>query len=69
MRAVAVAIIIAFLAVPAQAQKMRGKSRGGDTSPQTTEQKKKKEEQDRAYNDALRKIPDQKKADPWSNMR
>jgi len=74
MRAFTIAVIIAVLAVPAHAQMGRGKGGGklGQKSDEqiAAEQQKKKNEEN-AYKDALKKIPDApaKQKDPWSNMR
>jgi hypothetical protein len=65
---------IAVLAVPAHAQMGHGKGGGklGQKSDEQTavEQQQKKNEEN-AYKDALKKIPDQpiKQKDPWGNMR
>ena len=75
MRAFMIAAIITVLAVPANAQ-MGGHSKGGGKLGQKSdeqlaaEQQKKKNEEN-AYKDALKKIPDQpvKQKDPWGNMR
>ena len=75
MRAFMIAAIITVLAVPANAQ-MGGHSKGGGKLGQKSdeqlaaEQQKKKNEEN-AYKDALKKIPDQpvKEKDPWANMR
>ena len=74
MRTFIIAAIIAALAVPAYAQ--MGHSKGGGKLGQKSneqiaaEQQKKKNEED-AYKDALKKIPDQpdKRKDPWANTR
>jgi hypothetical protein len=74
MRTFAIAAIIAVLAVPAHAQMGHGKGGGklGQKSNEqiAAEQQKKKNEED-AYKDALKKIPDQpdKRKDPWANTR
>jgi DNA-directed RNA polymerase len=74
MRAFTIAVIIAVLTVPAHAQMGRGKGGGklGQKSDEqiTAEQQKKKNEEN-AYKDALKKIPDQpvKQKDPWANTR
>jgi hypothetical protein len=61
---------IAMPTAPAYAQ-MRGK--GGGKHPaaeqQSAEQKRKAAEAEKAYKDALGKIPDKKQSDPWGNMR
>jgi hypothetical protein len=74
MRAFTIAAIIAVLTVPAHAQMGRGKGGGklGQKSDEqiAAEQQKKKNEEN-AYKDALKKIPDQpvKQKDPWANTR
>ena len=86
MRAFTIAAIIAVLAVPANAQMGPGSGGGGipivggnggvgklgkksDEELAAEQQQKKNEEN--AYKDALKKIPDQpvKQKDPWGNMR
>jgi len=75
MRAFTIAAIITVLAVPANAQ-MGGHSKGGGKLGQKSdeqiaaEQQKKKNEEN-AYKNALKKIPDQpvKEKDPWASMR
>jgi hypothetical protein len=43
---------------------------GGETKTLTDEEKEKQAERERAYKDAIRKIPDQKaNTDPWGNVR
>jgi hypothetical protein len=65
MRTLAIAAIIALLAVPAYAAK-----RGHKPDGQVTEDPQKKKAQDKAYNDALKRIPDQPaNKDPWGNVR
>jgi hypothetical protein len=60
---------VALLTAPADAQ-FRGKgSKRTEGSQQPDEQKKKNAAAEKAYKDALRRIPDQKVADPWSSMR
>jgi len=60
---------MALLTAPADAQ-FRGKgSKRAEGSQQPDEQKKKNAAAEKAYKDALRRIPDQKVADPWSSMR
>jgi hypothetical protein len=74
MRTLTIAAIIAALAVPAHAQ--MGKSKGGGklgtkSDEQIAAEQQEKQNQENAYKDALKKIPDQpaKKKDPWGNMR
>jgi hypothetical protein len=66
MRTFAIAAMIALLTVPAYAAK-----RGHKSDQQVTEDKQKKKAEDKAYNDALKSIPDQpvKNKDPWGNVR
>jgi hypothetical protein len=54
------------LTAPAYA---RGKGNRQASGQQTEEQKEKAAEAEKAYKDALGKIPDQKPADPWGGMR
>lgn len=69
MRVVFVALAIALLTVPAQAQRMRGK-RGAANPQQSEEQKKKAMEVDKTYKAAVDSIPDAKqKPDPWRSVR
>jgi hypothetical protein len=73
MRTFAIAAIIAVLAVPAHAQMGHGKG-GGQLGQKSNEQivaeQQKKQKEENAYKDALKKIPDQPvKQDPWGNMR
>lgn len=43
---------------------------GGDTKTLTNEEKEKQADRERAYKDAVRKIPDQKaNTDPWGDIR
>ena len=66
MRTFAIAAIIAMLAVPAYAAK-----RGHRPDAQATEDKQKNKAQDKAYDNALKSIPDQpvKNKDPWGSVR
>jgi len=66
MRFVLIALSIVLLTTSAHAQGMRG-GKGHRQQQQTAEPKKKVDEN--AYKDALTRIPDQKPADPWRNMR
>jgi hypothetical protein len=48
----------------------RGKQGAGAAQPQNTaEQQKKSREEEKAYKEALKRIPVQKPADPWAKMR
>jgi hypothetical protein len=68
-----VAALLALLAWPAQAQMGGGmgggkRGRGGDETK--TEDKKKTQVDEKAYKDALKRIPEPKeKYDPWSGAR
>jgi hypothetical protein len=67
MRIVLMALLLVSLAVPAHA---RGKRDGGAAQPHNTgEQQKKSREEEKAYKDALSRIPVQRPADPWAKMR
>ena len=74
IRTFMIAAIIAVLAVPAYAQ--MGHSKGGGKLGQKSDEQKaaeqqKKDNDENAYKDALKKIPDQsvKEKDPWANIR
>jgi hypothetical protein len=75
MRAFTIAAIIAVLTLPAHAQMGRGKGGGGKLGQKSDEQiaaeQQKKKNEENAYKDALKKIPDApaKQKDPWSSMR
>lgn len=63
---VAAALLVLSM-LPAQAQ-MGGAKRGGGPGPKTEDKKPQIDE--KAYNDALKRIPDPKeKYDPWSGAR
>jgi hypothetical protein len=71
-----IAAMIAVLAVPAHAQLGQGKGGGsggklGKKSDEQTAVEQQKKNEENAYKDALKKIPDQpvKQKDPWGNMR
>jgi len=66
MRVLAVTIsLLAVLALPAHAQ--RGQQSKEDAAKQAADEKKKARKNDKAYQDALKKIPDAKeKYDPWA---
>ena len=78
MRAFTIAAIIAVLAVPANAQNIpilggdggRGKL-GKKSDEQIAAEQQQKKNEDNAYKDALKKIPNHpvKPADPWGTMR
>jgi hypothetical protein len=75
MRAFTIAAIIAVLTLPAHAQMGRSKGGGGKLGQKSDEQiaaeQQKKKNEENAYKDALKKIPDApaKQKDPWSSMR
>ena len=75
MRAFTIAAIIAVLTLPAHAQMSRSKGGGGKLGQKSDEQiaaeQQKKKNEENAYKDALKKIPDApaKQKDPWSSMR
>ena len=67
MRVVLMALLLVSLAVPAYA---RGKQGAGAAPSQNAgEQQKKSREEEKAYKEALKRIPVQKPADPWAKMR
>lgn len=68
MKIVVTALAIASLAMPAYAQ---GTGTGKLHTPRhkAAQQPKKKKVDDSAYNAALKRIPDQPKADPWAGAR
>ena len=78
MRAFTIAAIIAVLAVPANAQNIpilggdggRGKL-GKKSDEQIAAEQQQKKNEDNAYKDALKKIPNHpvKPVDPWGSMR
>ena len=67
MRLMLIALLLVSLAVPAYA---RGKRDAGASQAQNTgEQQKKSREEEKAYKDALSRIPVQKPVDPWAKVR
>ena len=66
MRIVLVVTMVVLLAIPAQA---RGKRDSGAQPQQTADQQKKSREEEKAYKDTLKRIPNQKPADPWGKVR
>jgi hypothetical protein len=74
MRAFTIAAIITLLAVPAHAQ-MGHRKGGGKLGQKNDEQlaaeQQKKKNEENAYKDGLKKIPDQpvEQKDPWAKMR
>lgn len=69
MRLILAAIVVALIALPAQAQHMRGKRTSAAQQQQSDAKKKKGKEVEEGYKHALDTIPNQKPADPWGNMR
>ena len=69
MRTLAIAVaVLALLAVPVQAQMGGGKR--GQKSDNTNAADKKPKVDDKAYQEALKRIPDStKKVDPWQSVR
>jgi hypothetical protein len=67
MRIVLAALMIAALAAPAYAQGMRGKGRRAPEQ-KSEEQKKKVDAKEKAYEAAIKGMPD-KKFDPWGSVR
>ncbi len=66
----AAAVIFSLTIVPAMAQGHREKGNKSQTDPQASADKKTKDAQlDKDYKAALSRIPDQKPADPWGNVR
>ena len=66
MRVVLAALMVVSLAIPVHA---RGKQRSGAEPQQAADRQKKSREEEKAYKDALGRIPNQKPADPWNKMR
>ena len=78
MRAFTIAAIIAVLTVPANAQNLNLMGgHGGDgklgkkSDEQIAAEQQQKKNQENAYKDALKKVPDQpaKPKDPWASAR
>jgi hypothetical protein len=77
MRTFMIAAMIAVLAAPAHAQMGQGKGGGSEgklgkkSDEQTAVEQQQKKNEENAYKDALKKIPDQpvKQKDPWGTMR
>ena len=76
MRIFIAAVVIAFLTAPVCAQgfgKGGGSGKPGQkTEAEVAEERKNKKIDDKAYNDAVARIPDKtpaKKPDPWGNLR
>ena len=66
MRIVLIALMTALLVIPADA---RGQRDSGVQPQQTADQQKKTREEEKAYKDTLKRIPNQKPADPWGKVR
>jgi hypothetical protein len=67
MRIVLIALMVALLAIPAQAR--GGKKGGAQNHPQSADAKKKKASaEEKAAKSALDRLPD-KPFDPWHTMR
>ena len=66
MRIVLIALMVALFALPAQA---RGKKSAGAQTQQSGDQQKKTREEEKAYKDALGRIPGKKPVDPWGKVR
>jgi hypothetical protein len=67
MRVVLMALLLVLLAVSAYARGKQGA--GAAPSQNPAEQQKKSREEEKAYKDALSRIPVQKPADPWAKLR
>jgi hypothetical protein len=68
MKTLAAAALLGLLALPAQAQMPGGKHRPAGDDKKADQKKQQLDE--KAYNDALKRIPDSKeKYDPWSGAR
>ena len=69
MRIILIALFVAVLAIPAQAQWMKGKPRTDAGQPQSAELRKKKaRDEEKAAKSALERLPD-RPFDPWRNSR
>jgi hypothetical protein len=70
MRVFRIATVFAVLAAPVSAQQMPNLNLVPDLKSQTPEEKEREAEQQKAYRDSLKKIPDGKtSSDPWGNVR
>jgi ABC-type arginine transport system permease subunit len=77
MRTLAIAVIVASLAVPAYAQRNQasaiaaGNNGSAEAAKAEADKKKEAQELEKAYNNTLKRIPDQstKPKDPWGNVR
>jgi hypothetical protein len=68
MRVILIALVIVLLAIPAHAQRARGKPQSAAGQQQSAEKKRKAAEEDKAAKAAIERLPD-KKFDPWRTMR
>ena len=66
MRIVLIALMAVLLVIPVHA---RGKRNSGAQPQQTADQQKKSREEEKAYKETLKRIPDQKPGDPWGKVR
>jgi hypothetical protein len=70
MRVFRIATVLAVLAAPVSAQQMPNLNLVPELKSQTPEEKEREAEQQKAYRDSLKKIPDGKtSSDPWGNVR
>src|SRR4030081_2097788 len=70
MRVFRIATVFAVLAAPVSAQQMPNLNLVPELKSQTPEEKEREAEQQKAYRDSLKKIPDGKtSSDPWGNVR
>ena len=70
MRVFRIAAVFAVLAGPAYAQQMPNLNLIPELQSKTPEEKEKEAEQQKAYKESLKKIPDAKaSSDPWGNVR
>jgi hypothetical protein len=60
---------IAVLTLPAHAQNRGKGSKRSENTQQTEDKKKRDAAAEKAYKDALKRIPEQKISDPWGTMR
>jgi hypothetical protein len=70
MRVFRLAVVMALLAGPAYAQQTPNINLIPELQSKTPEEKEQEAQQQKAYNDSLKKIPDAKgSTDPWGNVR
>jgi hypothetical protein len=71
MRTFAIAVIITSLTMPAYAQADMGDPAKAEANKAEAERKKLSDESEKAFKDAVKRIPEQaaKKKDPWGNFR